>query len=67
MSHLRLSRLKRQLKRAGISHARVAVEAHVGRTLVTHVLAGRAKSKNVVATAERLLLAKKMAELEQAS
>lgn len=55
MSHVRLARLKRQLKSARITHDRVAAEARVGRTLVVHVLAGRAKSANVIATAERLL------------
>jgi hypothetical protein len=40
---------------AGITQARVAAEAGVTRFLVSHVLAGRAKSRNVVETAERLL------------
>lgn len=55
MSRDTLQRLKRQLKRVGITHERVAAEAGVGRTLVVHVLAGRAKSANVVATVKRLI------------
>lgn len=55
MSHDSLARLKRKLKRHGITQDEVAREAGVGRTLVVHVLAGRAKSANVVATVKRLL------------
>jgi hypothetical protein len=47
--------LKRQLKSRGITHDQVAQAASVGRTLVVHVLAGRAKSQNVVDTVKRLL------------
>jgi transcriptional regulator with XRE-family HTH domain len=56
VSHGTLARLKKQLKARGITHERVAEAAGVGRTLVVHVLAGRAKSANVVATAKRLLI-----------
>ncbi len=62
MSHVPLTRLKRQAKQLGITHDVVAAEASktskrgsVGRTLVVHVLAGRAKSANVVATIKRLI------------
>jgi transcriptional regulator with XRE-family HTH domain len=55
VSHDTLQRLKRQLKKQGITHDQVASAANVGRTLVVHVLAGRAKSSNVVATVKRLL------------
>jgi hypothetical protein len=47
--------LKRQLKARKITHDQVALAAGVGRTLVVHVLAGRAKSQNVVDTVKRLL------------
>jgi hypothetical protein len=55
VTHNTLSILKRQAKRYGITHDQIAETAHVGRTLVSHVLAGRAKSANVVATARRLI------------
>ena len=50
-----LAKLKGRLKAAGITHDEVATAASVGRTLVVHVLAGRAKSENVVQTIKRLL------------
>jgi transcriptional regulator with XRE-family HTH domain len=50
-------RLKRQLKRAGITQDTLADAAGIGRTAVCHVLAGRATSSNVLATAKRLLAA----------
>jgi transcriptional regulator with XRE-family HTH domain len=50
-----LARLRRRLKRLGISQKAVAQEAGVSKFLVSHVLAGRAKSANVVAAALRLL------------
>jgi len=37
------------------THDQIAAAAGVGRTLVVHVLAGRAKSQNVVDTMKRLL------------
>lgn len=55
MSHATLARLKKQLKSRGITQDQVAQAAGVGRTLVVHVLAGRAKSQNVVDTVKRLL------------
>lgn len=55
MSHITLARLKKQLKVHRITHDQVAQAANVGRTLVVHVLAGRAKSQNVVDTVKRLL------------
>lgn len=64
MSHATLLRLKRQAKQHGITHDRIAAEAGVGRTLVVHVLAGRAKSANVVATVKRLI-AEAQARTEQ--
>ena len=50
-----IARLKRQLKKARITHDRVAARAGVTRTMVVHVLAGRAKSQKVVAAARGLL------------
>lgn len=57
-----LARLKADLKRAGVTYRQVAAEAsktsprgHVGIHMVSHVLAGRAKSQNVVGTVRRLL------------
>jgi hypothetical protein len=47
--------LAARLRDRGITHQRVAEEAGVGRSLVSHVLAGRAQSQNVVDAAERLL------------
>lgn len=47
--------LRRQLEAAGIQHEQVAREAGVGRSLISHVLAGRSKSAKVTAAAERLL------------
>jgi len=44
-----------RLHERGITQQRVAEEAHVSRSLVSHVLAGRAQSRNVVEAAERLL------------
>lgn len=55
MSHRTLARLKRELKARRITHDQVAEAARVGRTLVVHVLAGRAKSQNVVDTVKRML------------
>jgi transcriptional regulator with XRE-family HTH domain len=50
-----LARLKKDMKTAGITQDQVAAEAGVTRTHVSHVLAGRFKSKNVLETAARLL------------
>jgi transcriptional regulator with XRE-family HTH domain len=50
-----IARLKRQLKRARITHERVAERAGVDRTMVVHVLSGRARSAKVVAAAYGLL------------
>jgi CRP-like cAMP-binding protein len=47
--------LRRRLVEARITQQRVADEAGVSRFLVSHVLAGRAQSRNVVDAAERLL------------
>ena len=44
-----------RLHERGITQQRVADEAQVSRSLVSHVLAGRAQSRNVVEAAERLL------------
>ena len=48
-------RIKFALKRAGITHAEVARAAGVHFTVVSHVLARRVVSANVVNTAIRLL------------
>lgn len=57
-----LARLKADLKRVGVTYRQVAEEAsktsprgHVGIHMVSHVLAGRAKSQNVVRTVRRLI------------
>jgi hypothetical protein len=55
VSQRNIARLKTQLKKARITHDRVAREANVTRTMVVHVLSGRAKSSKVIAAAERLL------------
>jgi len=55
VTHATLSRLKRQARRYGITHDQIAEAARVGRTLVSHVLAGRAKSANVIGTTRRLI------------
>jgi hypothetical protein len=47
--------LKKRLKNAGIKHIHVAAAAHVGESCVSHVLAGRLKSANVIEAARRLL------------
>jgi len=57
------ARLKIQLRRAHITHDRVAAEAHVSRTMIVHVLSGRFDSKNVIATAKRLLAEAKAARV----
>lgn len=69
MSHVTLTRLKRQAKRLGITHDRIAAEAaktslrgSVSRTMVAHTFAGRTKSANVVATARRLIAEAKQQE-----
>jgi len=51
--------LKRQAKRYGITQDDIAAAASVGRSLVSHVFAGRAKSSNVVAEARRLVAARR--------
>jgi transcriptional regulator with XRE-family HTH domain len=51
-----LVRLKRQLQRHGITQDRIADEANVSRTMVNHVVNGRAKSRKVMAAIERLLV-----------
>ena len=50
-----LEALRTKLKARKITHDQVAAAAGVGRTLVVHVLAGRAKSQNVLDTVKRLL------------
>jgi transcriptional regulator with XRE-family HTH domain len=61
VSHVNVARLKRQLKRSRITHDQVAARAGVTRTMVVHVLAGRAKSAKVVAAAVGLLAEKQIA------
>jgi len=58
MPHPRtLARLKRALQTRGILQKAVAEEAGVSKFQVSHVLAGRAKSQNVVDTVKRMLAA----------
>lgn len=64
MSHVSLVRLKRQARRSGITQDEIAAAANVGRSLVSHVFAGRAKSSNVVATTRRLVEARRTAGSE---
>lgn len=54
-----LARLKAALDRLGIAQNDVATAAGVSKHMVSHVLHGRAKSANVVATARRLIEAAK--------
>ena len=62
-----LSRLKRQLKAAGIAQRRVAEAAGVGEVHVCNVLAGRDASRKVVDTARRLLAEAKQPQPEAVS
>lgn len=55
VSQRALGRLKRRLKRMGISQDAVADESNVSRPMVNHVLNGRAKSRKVIAACQRLL------------
>jgi transcriptional regulator with XRE-family HTH domain len=48
-------RLKRQLKEHGVSQYQIAEEAHVTRTMVSHVLSGRKRSAPIMAAIARLL------------
>lgn len=56
-----LARFKRRLKRLGITQDAVAREANVTRPMVNHVLNGRAKSRKVMAAAERLMVERERA------
>jgi transcriptional regulator with XRE-family HTH domain len=58
VTHIALGRLRQQAKRCGITQEQIAAAANVGRSLVSHVFAGRAKSSNVVATTRRLIAAR---------
>ena len=51
----RLASLRRDLDGAGITQRQVAAAAGVDHTTVCSVLAGRSKSKRIVATAKRLI------------
>lgn len=55
VSQRTIAKIKRQLKRAGISQDEVAVAADVTRTMVNHVVNGRAKSRKVIEAIDRLL------------
>ena len=66
MSHISLHGLKRQARRYGITQDEIAAAANVGRTLVSHVFAGRAKSSNVVTVAWRLVAARRAVEPQPA-
>lgn len=50
-----LARLRGDLDKYGIRHYRVADAAGVTKFMVSHVLAGRAKSANVVGHVRRLI------------
>lgn len=63
---LNLAQLKRALQTHGVPQTRVAVEAGVSKFMVCHVLAGRAKSANVVAVTRRLIAEARAAAQEQA-
>lgn len=52
----RLARLKRELKRRGITQDRIASEAGVGRTYVNHYLNGRRSPLKIKQAIERLLV-----------
>lgn len=58
MSHRTRPELKAQLKAKGITQDQVAAAHGVGRTMVTHWLAGRNKSEPLLRTIERLLAEK---------
>ncbi len=62
VSHVSLVNLKRQAQRYGITQDDIASSASVGRSLVSHVPAGRAKSLNVVAVARRLVAERRAGE-----
>lgn len=55
MGHVTLLRLKRTLKRVGVTQTQVAHAAGVSRTMVVHTLAGRTTSRKVLDTARRLI------------
>ena len=55
MSTRKLARLRRELKRCGITHAMVAAAVPVTPSHVSHVLAGRFTSRPVLDAAARLL------------
>ena len=54
-----IARLKRQLKRAGITQDDIAAAAGCTRTYVNHFLNGRRRPKRLRAVAERLLAEKR--------
>jgi transcriptional regulator with XRE-family HTH domain len=58
VSQQALGRLKRRLRRLGISQNQVAKEINVTRPMVNHVLNGRAKSRKVIAACQRLVAAR---------
>ena len=64
-----LDRLRRQLKRHGVTHDAIAAACvpPVHRTMVSKAVNGRAKSARVVATAQRLLLEAQLADARKAS
>lgn len=51
-----LARLKRELKRRGITQDRIALEARCGRTYVNHYLNGRRSPLRIKQAIERLLV-----------
>lgn len=62
-----LARLARQLKRSGITQQDVAAACGVHHTMVCKVLRGAAVSAKVVATAERVILEKRLGQLARAA
>ena len=62
-----LARLRTALHRHGIAQKDVATAAEVSKFMVSHVLAGRAKSAHVVATAKRLIAEAKAAGVDVAT
>lgn len=55
MNQRKIARIKRQLKRAGITQDRVALEVGVSRVRVNQVVNGRSGGTRVMAGIERLL------------
>lgn len=63
----RLARLKRALKRRGITQDQIALEAQVTRTYVNHYLNGRRSPLRIRQAIERLLVGREQVGREEAS